>query len=63
MVFIAYEILKGEVAKEKQLHGYTNADLGKMTGYRPYTIAAFMSGAKESENVANALAAALKIER
>jgi hypothetical protein len=34
-----------------------------LTGYAPYTIAAFMSGAKESENVANALALALKIER
>lgn len=51
------------MAKQKQLHGYTYADIGRLTGYAPYTIAAFMSGAKESENVANALALALKIER
>lgn len=57
-----YDVLKGEVAREKQIRHLTYADLGAMTGYRANTIAQFMAGSRESAAVAEALSRALKIE-
>ena len=57
-----YELFKAEIVKQKRLRKLTNADLGKLTGYKQQTIDAFMAGARESENVAKAIAKVLKIE-
>lgn len=59
---IIYKQFCGKVAEQKKLHKLTNADLGHMTGYSKKTIEAFMCGARESESIAKALAAVLKIE-
>jgi len=48
--------------KQKRIKQLTNADLGHLTGFSRSTIDAFMAGARESENVARAIAKALKIE-
>ena len=58
---LKYDLLKGEIDKQKRLQKLTNADLAKMTGYAVNTIDQFMGGSKESENVAKAIAAVLKI--
>ena len=50
-----YEVLKGNVAKFKQMQHLTYDDLGRMTGYRGNTIAMFMAGVRESSAVAAAL--------
>lgn len=57
-----YKLFCGKVAEQKKLQGLTNADLGRMTGYSKKTIESFMCGARESESIATALAAALHIE-
>ncbi len=57
-----YEVFRGEVAKVKQMRKLTNEELGKMIGVTGNTIAAFMCGARVSENVAQKLSKALKIE-
>ena len=61
-VTVIYRLFCGKVAEQKKLRKLTNADLAKMTGYRKKTIEAFMCGARESEAIANAIAAALGIE-
>lgn len=61
-VLIIYEIFKGEIAKQKKLRHLTNADIGKMSGYSVKTIDAFMSGTRESERLAKAIAEALSIK-
>ena len=53
----------GKIAEQKKIHGLTNEDLAKMTGYSKKTIEAFMCGARSSDTVADAIAQALKIER
>lgn len=55
-------MFKAEIVKQKRLRKLTNADLGKLTGYKQQTIDAFMAGARESENVAKAIAKVLEIE-
>lgn len=57
-----YEIFRGEVAKVKQIQHLTNKDLGKMCGVTENTIAAFMCGARVSEQLARKLSMALGIE-
>lgn len=57
-----YEVLKGNVAKYKQMKHLTYEDLGEMTGYRGNTIAMFMAGVRESSAVAAALERVLKGE-
>jgi transcriptional regulator with XRE-family HTH domain len=61
-VTVIYRLFCGKVAEQKKLRKLTNADLAKMTGYRKKSIEAFMCGARESEAIAKALAAALNIE-
>jgi hypothetical protein len=61
-VTVIYRLFCGKVAEQKKLRKLTNADLAKMTGYRKKTIEAFMCGARESEAIAKAIAAALGIE-
>lgn len=61
-VKIIYRLFCGKVAEQKKLRKLTNADLAKMTGYSKKTIESFMCGARESEPIAKALAAALHIE-
>ena len=61
-VTIIYRLFCGKVAEQKKLRKLTNADLAKMTGYRKKSIEAFMCGARESEAIAKAIAAALGIE-
>lgn len=48
--------------KQKRIKKLTNADLGRLTGFTRSTIDAFMAGARESENVAKAIAKVLEIE-
>lgn len=62
-VLTIYEIFKGKIAEQKKLRHLTNADIGKMTGYSSKTIDAFMSGARESDRLAKAIAEALNIKR
>lgn len=57
-----YESLKGEVARIKQIRKLTYEDLAEITGYKPNTIAQFMSGTRETEAVASALARGLDIQ-
>lgn len=57
-----YEVLKGNVAKFKQMKHLTYEDLGRLTGYRGNTIAMFMAGVRESSAVAAALERVLKGE-
>lgn len=61
-MLIIYEIFKGKIAEQKQLRNLTNADIGKMSGYSVKTIDAFMSGTRESERLAKAIAEALSIK-
>lgn len=56
-----YDRLKGEIARLKQLKRFTYSDLAKMTGYSTNTIAAFMCGVRDSEQVASAIKEALNI--
>ncbi|SHI23871.1 hypothetical protein SAMN02745823_03776 [Sporobacter termitidis DSM 10068] len=58
-----YELLRAEIAKQKNLQKKTNADLAGLTGFSKKTIEAFMCAARDSDSVANALAKALKIEQ
>lgn len=57
-----YDLLRGEVAKQKVLRRLTNRDLAKMCGYKESTIAAFLCGARTTDSVARALARALGID-
>lgn len=57
-----YEELKGEIARIKQMRHLTYEDLARMTGYKTNTISKFMSGDRESEAVADALAHALNLD-
>lgn len=57
-----YEFFRGKIAEQKKLRKLTNADIAQMTGYTKSAIAAFMCGARESEQVAKAIANALNIE-
>lgn len=57
-----YERLKGEIARQKQMRNLTYDAIGKMIGYSANTIAMFMSGARESKALAEALAKGLNIE-
>src|SRR5574344_838813 len=61
-VTIIYKLFCGKIAEQKKLRKLTNADLAKMTGYRKKSIEAFMCGARESEAIEKALAAAINIE-
>ena len=54
-----YEALKGAIAKRKQIDHLTYRDLSELTGYKPSTLMAFMCGARETRNVAEALTRAL----
>lgn len=60
--FSIYEIFIGKIAEQKALRGLTNADIGKMTGYKRKTIDAFTGGSRQSDNVAGAIAKVLNIE-
>lgn len=57
-----YEALKGEIARVKQLRKLTYSDIARMTGYKSNTIAQFMSGTRESDDLAAAIAKALNIK-
>lgn len=57
-----YERLKGEIARQKQMQNLTYEAIGEMIGYRANTVAMFMSGARESKALAEALAKGLNIE-
>jgi hypothetical protein len=62
-----YEVFKAEVAKVKRLRKLTNADIGKLTGFKKNTIDLFMTSPEhknrdDSEAVAQAISKALGIE-
>ena len=51
-----------EVAKQKKLKGLTNAGIGRMTGYTPYTIRAYLSAGRGSHRIKQAIAKVLDIK-
>lgn len=57
-----YTLFREKIRHAKVDKKYTNADIAKLTGYTKKTIESFMCGARESENVAKAIAKALNIE-
>ena len=57
-----YEVFRGEVAKVKQIRHLTNRDIAQMCGVAENTVAAFMCGARVSEQMAVKLSKALGIE-
>lgn len=57
-----YETLRGKIAAEKKMKKLTNADIGKMAGFSKAAVDAFMSGARESDRLVNAIAKALGLE-
>ena len=62
-VIIIYKLFIAEIKKQLYLQKLTYKQLGKLAGYTEGTIQAFMSGTRESENMANSIAKVLKIER
>jgi transcriptional regulator with XRE-family HTH domain len=57
-----YELLRGEIAKQRKMKKLTNEEIGKMAGYKKSSVDAFMSGVRETERLAKAIANALEIE-
>ena len=54
--------MKNRIRDLREDRDLRQSDLAKATGYTKSTIEAFMAGARESDNVKAAIAAALEIE-
>lgn len=58
-----FEILRGEIAKIKQLRHMSCRDIAEAAGLTESTVRAFMCGARGTERTATAISKALGIQR